>query len=269
MAGRPALERRERPIRPERHMDEMLAFKYGPAESRGWGPRLRERFGYSRPGDWYEAMLFALVGPETEWLDIGCGRNVLPIDPDGARHLASRCRRLVGVDPSENVMENPLLHERAQCQIEEYQSASQFDLVTMRMVAEHIADPISLMQCLSRLVRPGGHVLLYTVARFSPAAVAAAVTPMAVHHGVKRLLWRSEQRDTFRVAYRMNTRGALRRLFTTADFVEEDFRYLDDCCALAQWKWPSVVELAIWKAFHTFRIPYPERNIVALFRKRS
>ena len=95
------------------------------------------------------------------------------------------------------------------------------DLITMRMVAEHIATPEATVAALAELLRSGGHVILYTVRKWSPAAVAAALTPMAVHHSVKRVLWDTAERDTFPTYYRMNTRATLRRLFEANGFIEE------------------------------------------------
>lgn len=252
--------------RAERLLPTVLEFKYGSPEIRGWGPRLRERFGYYSPGDWYEAILFDLVGPDTDWLDIGCGRNIFPINPEGARYLAQTCRFLVGVDPSENIAENTFVHERAQFTLQDFRTTRQFDLATMRMVAEHIEDPASAMAALSRLVRSGGRVVIYTVARFSLAALIAAATPMAVHHVTKRLLWGVQERDTFPVAYRMNTRAVLRTLFEGAGFHEEAFLYLDDCRVFTRWKGLTRIELALWKGVRHLGLPYWDRNLLGIYR---
>src|SRR5947208_2800014 len=80
-----------------------------------------------------------------------------------------------------------------------------------------------------RPARPGGKVVAYTVNRWSPVSLAAKAIPFGLHHAFKRALWRTEERDTFPVAYRMNTRGALRRAFGAHGFREAGFAYLDDC----------------------------------------
>src|SRR4028119_1955916 len=56
----------------------LSAIKYGNLEDAGWGPRLRDRMGYFTPDDWYEATVWNLVGPTTDWLDVGCGRDLFP-----------------------------------------------------------------------------------------------------------------------------------------------------------------------------------------------
>src|SRR5882672_6315992 len=88
------------------NLREVLNLKHG-GEAVGWGPKLRAQFGYYTPDDWYEALLFEKVTPETEWLDVGCGRMMFPSNRSAARVLADRCRLLVGLDPSDNIDENP------------------------------------------------------------------------------------------------------------------------------------------------------------------
>lgn len=249
-----------------RHMPDVLNFKYGTGR-RGWTPRLHDRFGYRSPDDWYEATLFHLIGPETDWLDVGCGRHVFPHNQDGARHLAATCRLLVGVDPSDNIRDNQVVHERAHCMLQDYRTDRRFDLVTMRMVAEHIEDPAAAVAALSRLIRPGGLAVIYTVTKFSPASLVAAVTPMPVHHVVKRILWGGSEEDTFPVVYRMNTRRELCALFNQGGFREESFAYLDDCRSLAQWWLPAAAELALWKTLRVVGLRYPEACLLGLYRK--
>ncbi|HJS87189.1 MAG TPA: class I SAM-dependent methyltransferase [Acetobacteraceae bacterium] len=249
-------------------IDQVLALKYGPPERMGWGPALRRRFRYRTPDDWYEALLFDLIGEETEWLDVGCGRTVFPSNPAGAAVLARRCRLLVGLDPSDNVRENPLLHERAQCMLQDFRTERRFDLVTLRMVAEHIDDPATALTALAGLVKPGGRVVVYTVEKLSPATIISALTPLRVHHAVKRLLWNTEERDTFPTSYKMNTRRVLTRLFQAAGFREESFRHLDDCRAFARWRWSNVAELTAWRCLNAVGLRYPEACILAVYRRK-
>lgn len=246
---------------------EFLSLKHGNTSTWGWGVRLRARFGYCTPDDWYEALLFETVQPDTAWLDVGCGRFLFQSNHPLASILSSRCRLLVGLDPDDNIDDNPYVHQRAKCRIEDFTSDVQFDLITLRMVAEHIQNPEKLVEQLSRLVKPGGRIVIYTVSKWSPVSLIAAATPMSVHHAVKRLFWRTSERDTFPTEYKMNTRRTLRRLFAGAGFYEESFRYLDDCRSLQRWKLLNVMELSLWKLLHTFGLRYPELCILVTYTK--
>lgn len=233
----------------------------------GWSPRLRRRYGYFTPDESYEGLMLTLIGPDTAWLDVGCGHRLFPSSPALEQLLANRCRLLVGLDPSENIERNTLVHERARCMLEEYRTDHRFDVISMRMVAEHVTDPEAAVAALARLTKPGGRVVVYTVSKWSPASVVAAITPMAVHHAAKRLLWGVSPEDTFPTVYRMNTRGVLRRLFEAAGFAEERFLRLADCRALARWPATQHAELMLWRALQAAGLPYPEACVIGVYRR--
>ncbi len=250
-------------------IDHVLTLKYGPVGERGWGPQLRDRFGYRTPDDWYEALLFDLIDQQTTWLDVGCGRSMFPSNRVVADMLARRCRRLVGLDPSDNLRENTVLHERAQCLLQDYRTEDPFDLVTARMVVEHISEPALAVEALARLTKPGGRVVIYTVEKLSPVTLLSAITPIGFHHAVKKILWDVEERDTFPTVYKMNTRRRLRGLFETAGFREESFRHLDDCRAFARWRLPNAAELAARRCFNAIGLRYPDACILATYRREE
>ncbi|MEQ8659212.1 MAG: class I SAM-dependent methyltransferase, partial [Gammaproteobacteria bacterium] len=211
-------------------LEAIFDIKYRRAAQLGPGPALRLAYRYFTPDDHYEAVVRRLVGPHTRWLDVGCGRNLFPSNQALARELSERCAELVGVDPDDTLQENPFVHRKLQGFVEEVVSTDErFDLVTFRMVAEHVTEPEPLLRALRAIVVPGGHVVVYTVNRWSPVPLLTAVTPFALHNPIKYVLWRTEAKDTFPTAFRMNTRTRLRQLFEAHDFREAGFSYLDDC----------------------------------------
>ena len=112
-------------------------------------------------------------------------------------------------------------------------------------------------------------MVIYTVARWSPSAVAAALTPLGFHHRVKRLLWRVEERDTFPTVYAMNTRRVLQRQFAAAGLREELFQRQADCRTTGRFRWLQAAELGLWKALQTIGLGYPETCILTVYRVPS
>jgi SAM-dependent methyltransferase len=233
----------------------------------GWSPRMRQRFGYFTPDEWYEAIILLLVDKNTEWLDVGCGRGLFPFNPNLERLLSSRCRLLVGVDPEDNIDQHPLLHERYKCTVEQFTTPRQFDLITLRLVAEHVVDPQATVAALARLSRAGGRIVIYTVSKYSIVSLLAAVTPLSLHQCTRARLWGSAPQDTFPTTYRMNTRKRLLRLFSSSGFAEESFYYLNDCCTLARWKWTTLLELSAERALRGLGVRYPEVCLLGVYRK--
>jgi ubiquinone/menaquinone biosynthesis C-methylase UbiE len=250
------------------HVSRIFSEKYG-NPALGPIPRRCVRFGYFFPDEYYEASIEKLVTSGSHWLDVGGGRDVFPSNAKLARRLADRCGRLVAVDPSPNVLENPFAHERHQLKIEEYDTVEQFDLLSMRMVAEHIDRTDDAVSSIARLLKPGGRLVVYTVDKWSLLAVAARIVPFQLHHPIKRVVWQTEEQDTFPVFYRMNTRSALKSLATKHGLHEESFNYLDDCRTFHRYPFFNHLELGVWRVLKAVGIRYLETCLLGVYRRNQ
>jgi SAM-dependent methyltransferase len=248
----------------------MFTLKYGPAASTGWGPAMRLRANYFNPDDHYEAVVDGLVTPETSWLDVGCGRQVFPSNQALARQLSQRCRLLVGLDPDVTIEENPFVHERVRSPLEAYAPGDRrFDLVTARMVAEHVDAPEAFAGALARCLRPGGLAVIYTVDAKSPVPILTRVVPFALHHSMKRLIWNVERKDTFPTRFRMNSRPRLGAIMAKAGFDESLFLRLDDCRTFSNFRSLLRLELAVRTGLHRLGIGHPEACLLGVYRRRE
>ena len=257
------------PAHPSRAaVDAVLRARYGDPTTAGWAVRMRHRFGHATPDEVYEAVVDGLITDETRWLDVGCGRNIFPSNPTLAATLAERCARLVGVDPDPTLDENPYVHERVASTIDQFRCDAPFDVVTLRMVAEHVEHPQRAVAALSACTRAGGHVVVYTPNRFSPVPLITAVLPFGLHQPIKRLLWRTEAKDTFPTCFRMNTRRRLRALFDAGGFDEAGFAYLDDCRSFARFPPLLLAELSLWRGLRALGCSYPENCLLGVYRRR-
>jgi SAM-dependent methyltransferase len=248
-------------------LDAVARARFGDPRTTGPLPRLWHRARYFIPDVFYEGMVAKLVTPRAAWLDVGCGRDLFPGNDRLARELAGRCRLLVGVDPDGTVAENDVVHVRVRCPIEEYDGPGPFDVVTLRMVAEHVTDPDAALAALARLTRPGGKVVVYTINRWSPVPVATRMIPFRLHHPIKQILWRTEEKDTFPVAYRMNTRPQLRRLFERHGFREAYFARLPDCRTTFRFRLLHGLELLLWRALDRVGLTYPENCLLGIYER--
>ena len=247
---------------------QMFHLRYGPEAKLGWGPRLRRDHGYHTPDDVYEALVAGLVAPGMAWLDVGCGHELFPNNRELAQALSQRCRRLTGVDPGPNLQQNAWVHEKVGASIDAYDGKGEFDLVTLRMVAEHVADPEACVRSVARALRPGGIAVIYTVFAGSPMPLLTRIAPMGLRHRVKAWLWGTQPRDTFPTHFRMNTRAALQRLFAGAGLHEEAFLRLDDCRTFARFRWLSQLELRVRRLCSAVGLPYPEHCLLGIYRKK-
>jgi len=246
---------------------QMFHLRYGAEGQLGWGPRLRREHHYHTPDDVYEALVAGLVTAGMSWLDVGGGRALFPNNVELSRALAQRCARLVGVDPDPTLAENPWVHEKVLGGIDGYDGKGAFDLVTLRMVAEHIAEPEACVRGVERALRPGGIAVVFTVSAYSPMPLLTRLAPMPLRHAVKGWLWGTQPKDTFPTCFRMNTRSALQRLFAGVGMHEEQFLRLDDCRTFARFRTMCEIELRVMRLCRMVRLPYPEHCLLGIYRK--
>lgn len=256
------------PLTPSR-ADLLAVFdvKYRRGPELDWGPKTRLRFDYFNPDDYYEAVVSKLVRPGTWWADIGCGRDVFPSNPALAAELAKRSAFLFGIDPDPNIRDNPFISESFEGLAEECRTSHRFDLITLRMVAEHITEPQRSVAKFAELTKPGGLVVVYTPNKWAPVSVVAALVPNRLHHRIKRLVWDAQERDTFPTAFKLNTRAALARHFNANGLCETYFAYLDDCRTFSGYRALSYLELCTQKALRSIGARYPENCLLGVYRK--
>lgn len=242
--------------------------KYGEIENLNWSPALRWKFNYFNPDDVYEALMEKIVTKNSIWLDVGCGRNIFPSNQKLSRILADRANLLVGVDPDETLYENPYVHEKFIGSMEDFQDTRKFNLVTMRMVAEHVDQPKRLLESLTRVLAPNGLVIVYTVYKYSPVPIVTNLVPFKLHNPVKYFLWDTEPADTFPTCFKMNTRKTLLNLFSNSQFSERLFLCLDDCRTFSGFKPLAYLELVIQKCLKRIGLRYPEYCLLGVYEKR-
>ena len=137
------------------------------------------------------------------------------------------------------------------------------------MVAEHIDDPESSISALARLVKPQGLVIVYTINQWSPLSLVSWLTPFWIHHPIKHLLWKTEEKDTFPVVYKMNSRRRLRHLFEQGGFRELHFAYLDDCRTFHRFRPLNYLELSLWRLLQAEGICYPENCLLGIYQRNA
>jgi hypothetical protein len=117
------------------------------------------------------------------------------------------------------------------------------------------------------LLRSGGRAIVLTVNLRSPITVVSRLTPFWAHYRIKRLFWGGEERDTFPVQYRMNTRRVLRNWFERHGFREAAFARLDDLSTFGRFRYLSAAELKVWRAFRRAGFAYPEHCLLGIFER--
>ena len=167
----------------------------------------------------------ALLRPEMTVLDFGAGRGGVVEWPFRFKRelmtLRGKCARIVGYDLDPVVAQNPLLDEAVigtPGQPLPFADAT-FDLIVSRATFEHVEAPEACAAELARVLKPGGWLCAWTPNRWGIVAIGGRLVPNRLHATVlKRLQPARKEHDVFPTVYRMNTLGALARLFPAPAF---------------------------------------------------
>jgi len=214
-----------------------------PVGERNIGRRTPESLigGFSRRDSTFlfYSLINSVLKPEFVILDFGAGRGAQGETrwtyKRDLLNFKGRVARIVGVDVDPAVMENPMLDEAAVYVPGDplpYPDAS-FDLIFSDWVLEHVDDGELFAAEIKRLLKPGGWFFGRTPNRNGLIALGASVIPNVLHARVlKRLQPDRNYIDIFPTRYRMNTPGAIRKLFSASDWdnytttLDTEFMYL-------------------------------------------
>jgi ubiquinone/menaquinone biosynthesis C-methylase UbiE len=195
----------------------------------------------------YEDELFKIVQPGIDWLDLGCGRSLLPPwRAEAEKRLTARARSLVGVDPDLAALgDNRSLTERVAGDASRLPFRDEmFDLVTANMVVEHLADPASQFREIARVLRPGGRFVFHTPNARGYDTLAARMIPEFAKKGFLRVLEGRHPEDVYPTFYRANTPRQVETASSQAGLHVDNIKLFVSTAATA-----TVLPLAIVELF--------------------
>ncbi len=219
----------------------------------------------------YAGVLESYVSPGINWLEIGCGRRILPewAMPMGEQErMATRPSLLVGVDVDKAIREHPLLRDRVIAWGGHLPFApNSFDLVTANMVVEHVPDPESFLADVYRVLRPGGRFLFHTTNYSYYLAFLASLTPDTLKKRIVFLLEGRNEEDVFPTRYRLNTRRQIQRLAEGSRLEVERLVVTGSSGSFARLGPVGWVECLVLKAVSTLDGGNLNSNIIAVLRR--
>jgi ubiquinone/menaquinone biosynthesis C-methylase UbiE len=147
----------------------------------------------------------------TVWLDVGCGRALVPswLPPaDYSRYVgaATGTKTIVGIDCDELSLRDNQLPCKARSDLACLPFASHsFDLITANMVLEHLAAPELVLHEIRRVLKPAGVFVFHTPNLLSPPLALASLLPDRMKKRLARWLDTRHEEDIFPTRYRLNT----------------------------------------------------------------
>jgi SAM-dependent methyltransferase len=166
----------------------------------------------------YASLVSEHLSPYSVWLDAGCGSRLLEEDMDTLEDwLASHCKSVVGMDLC--VTANRSVKSLVQGSVYHLPfPENSFDLITCRMVVEHLDQPADAFAEVARCLRTGGAFIVMTPNLLNYGIFGNAVATKVLPQKLRlRMVNASDSRadeDIFPVRYKANTMHRLVNLLS-------------------------------------------------------
>ena len=185
-----------------------------------WVGALQRRFYPTLENRWddiaFRRRILEHIKPSDTVLDLGAGRGFVP-----QMNIRGQVASVCGLDPTEQVLENPYLDEARTGSAEAIPwPENTFDVIFSNNVLEHLPNPLAVLKEVRRTLKPGGIFLAKTPNRFHYVALASALTPHWFHEFFHRH-HQTDSGDVFPTCYRANSLGRLKSLAADAELIVE------------------------------------------------
>jgi SAM-dependent methyltransferase len=170
----------------------------------------------------YDALIARHVHEDALLLDVGCSRG----DPD--LPSIQRAKFSVGADldlpglRANNIDDAVVLAPMGALPFAD----NTFNVIVCKWVAEHLEDPAREFAEASRVLKPGGAIVVLTPNALSLFTMISRALPYRLKQIFKGRLFATHEEDTFRTWYRANTIGRLNALMAEAGLYPEVTRHL-------------------------------------------
>ncbi len=197
-----------------------------------------------------------ILRSECVWLDVGCGRQIVPWwmneQAEIESGLKSQARFLIGVDPDFAALrDNRSCHWRLQANSIALPFAdASFDLVTSNMVFEHLEKPFESLMEIRRVLRRGGKMLLLTPNWLDIVTIAARAIPNRWHPAIVSRLEARSAADVYPTYFRFNRPNSIGQMLGKAGFKSWRIQPLEHPAAYAHVPFAARVE-NIWHRLAT------------------
>lgn len=218
----------------------------------------------------YERALDALVPPGVDWLDLGCGRGLLPPwRQEAEARLAARANLLVGIDLDHaSLRENTVVTARCCGGVPDLPFRDEsFDVVSGNMVVEHVDDPAHAFAEVRRVLRPGGIFLFHTPNSAAFPTSWARRVPEAAKATLARILDGRKRKDVFPTYYRANTFRQIERVAKSAGLVSESIDLVSTTALFAVVPPLAFIELLWLRSLRHEKRRHLRSNFIVALRK--
>ncbi len=228
------------------------------SKNKAWSEKLISRLDREFKHRWviYDELLLSFLSKEKVWIDIGCGNNVSVADRGSAAKLS------LGIDclmPNIEMKDLFVVGSIGALPIK----AESADLVTLRFVVEHLKNVEEDFAEVSRILKPGGHLIVMTTNTWSPFILLPRILPYRLKNRLLRVLYKAKESDIFPTYHRFNSVRKMKIL--GGSFRLDKYLYVQDVNDVRKW---IFIVFFFWHLFTKPKLLQVFRtNIFAIFVK--
>jgi len=218
----------------------------------------------------YEQILFENCQLDYEWLDLGCGHQLLPSwRHEEEKNLVKKIKTVIGLDYDFNsLIKHRTINNRIRGDILNLPFFdNSFDLITSNMVFEHIKYPEVQLQEIFRILKPGGKLIFHTPNILGYTTYIARLIPELIKDKLVFLLQGRIEEDVFPAYYKINSKSKIEKIAKLSGF---NIKNITMICSSAQFIIiPPIVilELFFIKLLITKPLKNLRTNIIAILEK--
>lgn len=218
----------------------------------------------------YEDVLTAVVGENINWLDLGCGHQLLPQWRfEQEKVLVGRAANITGIDfdfPS--LTKHQTISNVIQGKIDSLPFMDDyFDVATANMVVEHLDNPGIQFSEINRVLKPGGIFIFHTPNEFGYFSRIRKAVPEILVKRMAKMLDDRDSEDVFEVHYKANSREKVQALAEKTNFTVEKVKYISSDAVAALIPPVAVAELLWIKILMAKRFRRLRTNLIVILRK--
>jgi SAM-dependent methyltransferase len=228
--------------------------------------------GFTTGHSQYVRLVKQLFDPGCEWLDAGGGRRIFHDLYDGEQELIRKAKRVTVADLDlDSLRDHISARDRVCCDLSHLPLPdNSFDLVTCGMVLEHLPDPHRSLDELSRVLKPGGALILHTPNLWgyvTLAAIAAKVLPQQFRRRLIASVTGRREDDIFLTYYRCNTVRGLGKALQRSRLSVHHIQHAAAGPSFRRWGWVAAMEVAYTRLLLASPLKFLLAQLLVVARK--
>lgn len=218
----------------------------------------------------YEEALNIHVRQGQDWMDLGCGHNLLPPwRAEQERQLIARAGTVTGLDYDfAALQQNQVIHNRVRGDVSKLPfTDNTFDLVTSNMVFEHLEEPQVQMAEIFRVLKPGGTLIFHTPNKYGYGVMAAGLVPEGLKKTLSWILQGRKSEDVYPTFYRINSSSMISDVAARIGFNVKEINLIMSSATFIMIPPLMILELLWMRLLMTDSMRSLRTNIIAVLQK--